>query len=139
MLLYVVGEGSERTVSIRSTSGTDIGKAVPGGYRRIEPEHSEVFFFDLWCSDQSQVTAIEIHPDESTFQRFRSMAASKCLTFAPYPVVWLTDDHGGKPQGLEAFVGFEIYESPSGSLAVCVDPAAWPEFSFPDTQVCRKQ
>ena len=131
MLVFIIREGCDWIDSLCLENADDLNRFHSYKYRRIEPQSVEMFFFDLWCGDGCTVTAIEVHPDKTTLQRFRRFSASKCLSFSPFPVIWLGDNRHGNPQGLEAFVGFEVHEASDNSLAILVDPMIWSDFYFP--------
>ncbi len=128
---FIIREGCDCIESFCLENAGDLSRFQSGGYRRIDSDSMEMFFFDLWCADQRTVTAIEVHPDRNTLQRFRRFSSCQCISFSPFPVVWLGDKQLGKPQGLEAYVGFEIHEASDKSLAILVDTLILADFFFP--------
>ena len=133
MIVFIVREGCDHIDSLCLWNAEDLHRFQSYGYCRIEPQSVEMSFFDLWCVDERTVTAIEVHPDKNTLERFRRFSACKCLSFSPFPIIWLGSNRYGNPQGLEAFVGFEIHEAADKSLAILVDPLSWSDFSFPQS------
>ena len=131
MQVFIIRHGRNHVDTLFVGNQLDLDRFKNSGYRRMEPQSAELFFFDLWCVNGHTVTGIEVHPDMNTLQRFRRLSACQCLTFSPYPIIWLGDNHDGEAQGLEAFVGFDIYEAPDNSIAILADPMMYSEFSFP--------